>query len=322
MFKQLWRKKGVSYARGRVGIAVDVQGLCAVKLIDPLAARPRIEACAIRPVTGEGDWGPALAELVQEIEAEDLPAVAALSPPYASLHQIGLPEVPEAEMAGALKFRAHELSPIPLDDMVLDYIDIPGMRARAGERLGYCAIARLSQLRALRDAIKAAGMQLEAIDIKDMALRHLLGRFQPAEENGVLLFVGLEESRIIVARGELLYLFRSSPLGARQLQQGSLAQAEPQAQQRVEGLVLEIQRTLDFFDSHFTDPPPRHIWLAPDWPFMASLMRLLQGQLRLPLHVIALPERFDGSERLAGLVPDVSLLALGAALRPPQHGHG
>ncbi|MEO1751094.1 hypothetical protein [Thiofaba sp. EF100] len=331
MFGTGFLKRRKASAQGRVGIAIGAQGMLAVRVGRPFDPRPRIEACTYHPHVAEASWPQAFADLARDLSADGLPVVVSVNSQLASLLQLSLPDVPEAELASALKFRAREISPVPVDDMVLDYVEVPGIRARGGERTGYCAVARLSQMRALRDAIKASGMTLAAIDIKDMVLRHLLARFQPGEENGALLFIGAQGSRVIVARGDRLYLFRSSNIGAHHLegterrdplQQDRLEQGEGLALGRVEGLVLEIQRTLDFYDSHFTDPPPRQIWLAPDWPFIPHLARQLGDQLRLPVHEIALAEVFDGTQRLSGQPADLACLALGAVLRPRDERAG
>lgn len=305
--------------------------MLAVRVDSPFSPRPRIEACAYHPHAAEASWPQAFADFARDLSADGLPVVVSVNSQLASLLQLPLPEVPEAELASALKFRAREISPVPLDDMVLDYVEVPGMRTRGGERAGYCAVARLSQMRALRDALKASGMTLVAIDIEDMVLRHLLARFQPGEENGALLFIGAQGSRVIVARGDRLYLFRSSNIGAHHLggterrgppQQDRLDPGEGLSPRRVEGLVLEIQRTLDFYDSHFTDPPPRQIWLAPDWPFIPQLARQLGDQLRLLVREIALAEVFDNTQRLSEQPVDLVHLALGAILRPREEKAG
>jgi len=339
MFSTGFMKRSKASAQGRIGIAIGTQGILAVRVHSPFGPRPRIDACAYHAQATEDSFPQAFAGFARDLSANKLPVVVAVNAQWASLLQLPLPEVPEAEMASALKFRAREISPIPLDDMVLDYIEIPGMRARGGEKTGYCAVARLSQLRILRDALKPSGMTLEAIDIEDLVLRHLLARFQPEEENGALLFVGAQGSRLIIARGDRLYLFRSSNIGAHhlesltpqglrpegsegrdRLQQDRPDQDEELSLSRVEGLVLEIQRTLDFYDSYFTDPPPRQIWLAPEWPFTPRLAHQLGGQLRLPVREIVLADVFEGVQQIAGHPVDLAYLALGAALRPHEKG--
>lgn len=324
-------KRNKASAQGRVGMAIGAQGMLAVRVDSPFGPRPRIEACAYHSPASEASFPQAFADFARDLSADGLPVVVCVNSQLASLLQLSLPDVPEAELASALKFRAREISPVSVDDMVLDYVEVPGMRARGGEKTGYCAVARLSQMRALRDALKSSGMTLAAIDIEDMVLRHLLARFQPGEENGALLFVGAQGSRVIVARGDRLYLFRSSNIGAHHLegterrdplQQDRLDRGEGLSLGRVEGLALEIQRTLDFYDSHFTDPPPRQIWLAPGWPFIPHLARQLGDQLRLPLREIALADVFDGTQRIAGQPADLACLALGAVLRPRDERPG
>lgn len=307
-FRLGFLKRNKAATLSRVGIALGAQGMLAVRVNGPFGPHPRIEACAYVADVSDASLAQSFAEFARDLSAEDLPVVVSVHSQWASLLQLALPEVPDAELASALKFRVREISPIPLDDMVLDYVEVPAMRARAGEKMAYCAVARLSQMRVLRDAIKSSGMILKAIDIEDMALRHLLARFQPMEENGALLFFAAQGTRLIVARADRLYLFRTSNSGAQQL--------EGLPESRIEGLELDLQRTLDFYESHFTDSPPRHVWLAPNWLFVAQLVQKLNTRLRLPVHELALGEVFEGIERLEGHPPDLAYLALGAALRP------
>ncbi|MEW6445654.1 MAG: hypothetical protein ACOZAQ_00585 [Pseudomonadota bacterium] len=301
-------RRDESPAKARIGVALGVQGMLAVRVEQPFGARPKLTAAMHQAVSSENDWPGSFRALADSLSGSGVPTVVQVHTQLASLLQLTLPDVPEAERASALKFRARELSPIPLDDMALDYVEIPGMRMRGGEASGYCAVARLSQMRALRDAVKESSLRLEAIDVKDMALRHILARVQKPEENGALFFAGSHGARIIIARGDRLYLFRTSNLTAALLQN-----AQPE---RIETLLLDIQRTLDFYDSNFTDPPPRQLWLMPGWGFMPSIESLLTGQFRFPVRALRLAEVLDGAEQLDELPADLAALAVGAALRP------
>lgn len=297
-------------SQARVGITIGTQGILGVRVEQPFDQRPRLVAASYHPAEVDREWPKALRHLTEAMSAEGLPAVVQVHSQLASLLQLDLPNVPDAERASALKFRAREISPIPLDDMVLDYVEVPGMRARGTETMGYCAIARRSQMSFLRDAMKDAGLRLEAIDVKDMALRHLLARVQADGENGAVVFVGAHDSRISAARHDQLYLFRSSNI--------TIAQLDESGGERMEALMLEIQRTLDFYDSNFTDPPPRQLWLLPEWPSMPRLAQHLGAQLRLPVRELTLDKVLDGVEHLAGLPTDLASLAVGAALRPQE----
>lgn len=299
-------------ATSRIGITLGAQGMLAVRVAQPFGPRPLVEAASYQPATGEADWPQALHKMATDLAAHGLPTVIQVHGQLASLLQLAIPEVPEAERPSALKFRAREISPIPLDDMVVDYVELPGMRSRGGEATGYCAVARLSQMRALRDAVKDAGMKLEAIDLKDMVLRHLLARVQPADENGALLLLGEHSSHIIVARNDQLYLFRTSNIRAAQLAQPDL--------DRIDTLMLEIQRTLDFYDSNFTDPPPRRLWLLTGQTSMPHVAERLSGMMRLPMGELALDGVAEGTQHLAGHPGELACLALGAALRPRNEG--
>ena len=117
-------------SQARVGITIGTQGILGVRVEQPFDQRPRLVAASYHPAEVDREWPKALRHLTEAMSAEGLPAVVQVHSQLASLLQLDLPNVPDAERASALKFRAREISPIPLDDMVLDYVEVPGMRAR------------------------------------------------------------------------------------------------------------------------------------------------------------------------------------------------
>src|SRR3546814_2567505 len=103
-------------------------------------------------------------------------------------------------------------------DMLLDYVDVAGTRARGGEPPCYCAIASRERMTRLRDAVLGAGLNLEAIDVADMALSHVLGRAAGAGEAVSALVLGNQGLRFVIVNDGKLSLFRRSEEHTSELQ--------------------------------------------------------------------------------------------------------
>lgn len=298
----------------RIGIVVGPQGLVGARVAFPdgNSGRPRLLGIATYPSGSESDWSDGMRKLARDLSAQHLVAAVVPHAQLVSLLQLSAPPTPPAERAGALKFRAREVSQIPVEDMLLDYLDVPGTRARGSEPPTYCAIASRARMTLLRDAVLGAGMQLDAIDVADMALCHLLGRVATGGEALAGLWLGNQGLRFVIVHQHSLSLFRSSTLNAEHFRD-SIAD-------HVDQLLLELQRTIDFYESHYTTPPPKRLLLMPDWPFNQALVDALEPSLRVRPERFALSEVIVSAGMADGPAPDLVVLAIGAALRPGLGG--
>lgn len=294
----------------RIGIAVGPHGLVAVRITAPGRdnARPSVQAAAFFPSGAESDWPDGMRKLARDLSGSGLDTVVVPHAQLVSLMQLSIPPTPESERIGALKFRAREVSQVPVEDMLLDYVDVAGTRARGGEPPCYCAIASRERMIRLRDAVLGAGLQLQAIDVADMALSHILGRAAGEGEAISALILGNQGLRFVIVNEGKLSLFRSSTLTAEHFRNG--------LSENLDQLLLEVQRTVDFYESHYTTPPPKRLLLMPDWPFTEALVEALTPALRVRAERFSLDEVLAASDRLGSPAPDLMVLAVGAALRP------
>jgi MSHA biogenesis protein MshI len=289
---------------------VGPHGLVAVRVSVPARAddRPQVQASAFFPSGAESDWPDGMRKLARDLSGNGLDTVVVPHAQLVSLMQLSIPPTPESERIGALKFRAREVSQVPIEDMLLDYVDVAGTRARGGEPPCYCAIASRERMTRLRDAALGAGFHLEAIDVADMALSHVLGRAAGEGEAVSALVLGNQGLRFVIVNEGKLSLFRSSTLTAEHFRNGFA--------EHLDQLLLEVQRTIDFYESHYTTPPPKRLLLMPDWPFTEALAEALTPALRVRPEPFSLDEVLQSTDRLGSPAPDLMVLAVGAALRP------
>lgn len=301
-------------AGDHIGIAVGSHGLVAVRVGDSDGVRPRVLGSAFFPSGNEGDWADGMRKLVRDLDGKRLPATVVPHQGLVSLLQLSLPPTPDGERVGALKFRAREVSQIDVEDMLLDYVEVSGARVRGSEPPCYCAIASRARMTDLRDAVLAAGFDLRAIEVADTALCHLLARLAGQGEAIAGMLLATQGLRLVIVNEGGLSLFRSSTLNVERLRDD--------LESHLDQLLLEMQRTIDFYDSNYTTPLPRRLLLLPAWPFAPRLAELLAPSLRVRPEVLDPDEVIADAARADGPAPDLSLLAIAAALRPASGGVG
>ena len=262
----------------------------------------------------EGEEGlRGLSSLAQQRKARGIGAVTTLSHDEYTLVMVDQPDVPPAEMRAAVRWRLNEVLDFHVDDAGVDIFDVPGSAGARSNRV-YAVAARSAAIRRAVDEFTANGLSLAVIDIPEFALRNLAERL-PEDANGVAV-IALEAERGImtITRQSDLYLSRRLDFGtARLFGAGPVVDAANEGV--LDGLVIEIQRSLDYYERHFGQNPIQTIVLAPCAVPLAAARAYLQSQLGVTVREMDLNQLLTASEALDAATQAHCLLAIGSALR-------
>ncbi|MBE0597169.1 MAG: hypothetical protein IH614_07860 [Desulfuromonadales bacterium] len=313
---QFWSTTNKRPLRGLAGVCERPDGV-ALARVDRSGDSPRLAICTF---LDEATTDPAagLPELVRRQSLRGVSCVGVMEPRSYSLAQIELPDVPEAEINEAVRWLIKDLLDFPLEEAVIDHFPVPGVNV-ARSRLGYVVAAPRSAVRRLALLIRQARLRVAAIDIPEMALHQLAG-FLPEGDRGVaLLYPGRTRSLITVSRRGILYLSRTVGVGAADLTPLATEDGEggidPQLTDLLATMVLEVQRSLDFYESHFGQAPVAALAVAPMESPVPGMLSYLQRSLGVPVRSFDLGEIFPDCP-LSPAEQSRCLLAVGAALRP------
>lgn len=219
------------------------------------------------------------------------------------------PDVRPEELRAAIRWRIKDLIDFHIDDAIIDVFEIPDQRHVNRNRMMYAIAARAKRVSERAGLLSAAGLDVDVVDIPEMAVRNLAVLI-PEESRGLALIHLHDEGGIItLSRHGILYLTRRLDIGLRDF---NTADSARQAQ-LCESVLLEVQRSLDYYDSHFPHGPVAAIALSPTaaaTPLRDTLPQHLETPVLMPriedlLTFDEPPGELDGEE----------LLAIGAALR-------
>ena len=286
---------------------------CALALID--------HAAAGGPALARVDWlagaaartAPLLARHAREHHLGRIPCVSLVEATAYSLVLVDTPEVPPAELRAAMRWRVKELIDFHIDDAIIDIFDVPAADGRAARRT-YAVVARSERVQRVVATAQAAGLAIEVVDIPEFALRNLAVRL-PEDAAGVaLIHFDARQGLLTVTRRGALYFSRRLDCGRERLLQAGTS-LTPALEGLLDGLTIEIQRSLDFYERHFAQPAIGAIVLAGVPTPIDGMIEYLQSQLGIAtrwLDVAALCPAAGAPPRdvLARCV-----LAIGAALR-------
>lgn len=216
------------------------------------------------------------------------------------------PSVPASELREALRWRIRDLIDFPAEQAVLDAFLLPEDRSRGGKRMAYVAVAHRNLIEQRISQIAEARLDLKVIDVPELALRNLVYRVCDTERGVALVRLGGGTGSLHIVRGNDLHLARRFNVPY----EGGLLEDLPE-----DVLLLEIQRSLDYFERQMRQPPPGQIFLVGENLSEDKVTESLTGGLPMPLSLLDLEASMTLGDKVQAHTLTLCLPAIGAAMR-------
>ena len=274
------------------------------------SARPLLRHCAIHPAL-EIRAEHVLAPLAQGRDLSRAAVSAVLGTDEYQLVQIEAPEVPPEELRGAVRWKLKDIISFPASEAVIDVFEIPGQARYVESRMLYAVAARADAVERVVSLIKPRVRGFDVIDIPELCLRNIASLLPQDQQGVALISLGEHFAQLTLTCRGVLFLARRIDLGRRQ--EGS--PGETPGDLDVPSLALELQRSLDYYESHFDRPAIADIVVTSGDERAERLLGELVAATGHSVTLLDVEELFEVAE---GIEPDTrwpGLLALGAALR-------
>jgi MSHA biogenesis protein MshI len=283
----------------QVGLTLTHDGMCLVACNNRTAEDPfGLSLCKYSSIDASTD---PLAVLQQWVGAFDLNRACVtltLEQDAFEVFQIDKPDVPEADLQSALHWKLQEYISYPLSDAISDVMPAPSDRHGRTSTM-YVTAVRKELLEKRLEVIRAAGLEPVSIGIEQLALRDLLHHRLQALESVAALTIEQEVSRISIYDAQHYYFTRSIPMGSHMLLASNLSDRVELADQ----LALEVQRTMDYFDSYYGQAPVRKLYLLPQDTSLEWLTPELGSLIGLTCESILTSTERHSLDEAAALVP-------------------
>ena len=291
-------------AAALIGIECGPQGIALAQVERREDGSPLLQRCAFRAVP-PAEQEAALKALVQEHGLQDMPVNLLLHPADYQAHLLDAPEVAADELRDALRWKVRELVGNSLTDYVVDGFNLPEDAYRGRARRSFCAVLDKARMQAGERLVRQAGLRLQSIDITEMAFRNL-GLLAGAEGiNLGLLRLRSSEGLICIQNGSELYM-------SRRIEQGL-----DQAGEDFANVILEVQRSLDYYEGQLGKGYIARLLLLPMKRLGEPTLAALSSGLAVHVLPLRLAELFPGqpAAELDDAAQAFCIGAVGAALR-------
>lgn len=293
---RFWNRKKVGADR-MVGLDFYDDG-CAIVVLDRKGGQARVTAARWCPFDTGAEPAHVVREAVKALDVRGLPVCATLRHASYSLVQLEAPELGDEELRDAMKWRVGDLIDFPVEDAMVDVFRLPQSRRAGAPDLVYVVVARRDDVDELVELLTVAGLRIEAIDIVELAIRNLALQVDQPGRPRAYLHMQPGQTIVEIADGPQVYLSR------RVLQDFDEDADTVVLQAQMENLALEVQRSLDYFESQYAlGAADRLAVITTDSQLYAAFSRVAESFLTVRT------ERFD-FERVAHQ-PGVDLANLG-----------
>lgn len=292
---------------GLAAIGLLEHGACLVQVVHGHGGHPRLTACDYRPWGTDGE-PKVLARLAADHGLKRTRCTTLLAHNEYSLLVTEAPEVQAGELKTALRWRVKDLIDFSIDEATLDIFDVPGAAAAGRAREVYAVAARNTAIQRQADLLTRCGINLDIIDIPELAQRNLAALLAADQKGVVLLSFSAHGGLMTLTKNGKLYLSRNLDVGLDRLRTA-------EAPGYLSRIVLEVQRSLDYFENHFRETPITHLVLAPSALDIPNLAGYLGGNLSVQVEIMDLTLLLDYATAVPAELATLGLATLGAALR-------
>jgi MSHA biogenesis protein MshI len=307
---QFFKKKAKSNSRVGLIVASDQLALAHMGEVDGAPYLFDFERVALQ---SERDAGKALEKLVKDMGLENKQCSYVLNRKDYNLHLVEAPEVEASELRSAVRWKIKDLLDMKVEDAAIDVFQVPEDAYR-GRQMVYVVASLKSKIQNIVNMVTQSGLELAVIDIPELVMRNLSSRYID-DENGVA-FMDLRRngSTMNITRKGELYLSRRIN-----------TQLEPEVMQSMEWaglkdrLILEIQRSLDYYESQMGQKQISRIVIAQRQQDGAAMAEALNGSLNAQVTVLNLAEHLDSAVELSLEDQQVGMSAIGATLRSKKN---
>ena len=237
------------------------------------------------------------------------------------------PEVEDKELNQAMRWKLKDNTDVNIENSIVDVFPIPGQRERGRQPMAYVVSAEKKLLKDYVSLVEKNDLSLKSIDITAMALRNIASKL-PEDEQGVV-FLSLYSKRglLSLSRRGNLYLARDLEVGFENFAENTVTAVsavdemeiegfQSATQQNLEQIVLEVQRSMDYYERYFAQPPIQNLILAPMPVSVPGLTDEIANQLGMKVRELDVGEVIDVQQNnVERELQSKCLPAIGAALR-------
>ena len=290
----------------QLGISVDEERV-AVAIANHESDPPTISQVLTLPL--EKSLKATLQQAIKQTNATDAQAVFGLKVHDSKFHKVQKPNIPEEERNTSLLFLMKDRLGQAVDNTMIGCIDYPE-GCRHDDQLMVFEVNK-PHIASLVEAGHGCGLNIDAIDVVELLYGDLI--YSEEEMHKGIGFIVEHDTgvHLLLYRDHSLYLIRR----LQDISDLLSCLPAPGNAQMADALTLEVQRTLDYYDSLMGQPTPANLYIMPSISDMTALAEYLNASLAPSVSMLDLNNLLDLPEALDYASQQDVVVAVAASLR-------
>ncbi len=294
----------------QVGLYFADDGIAVAEIDSTADAAPVIKCCDFITASDSAEQLNLLTRYIREHNLKNQSCIVVLDNTQYNLFQMPVPAVEDSELKSALRWNISDLLNYPVDEAVIDVFRVPVQQHR--EAKAYVVATHRENLEKTVSFIRKTGLILRTIDIEELSLGNIIEQLEGQERGMAVLYFGQNQGVISLYSNSDLYLSRKIDTGLNRIEEMQSIGTENQI---YESIILELQRSLDFYESEYARAPINKIVVAPRHPVLQGFCDYVSSNAGLGIELINLAQIFSTATELDDENQVKCLLAIAAASR-------
>ncbi len=241
-----------------------------------------LQLCDVLPVDKLDQLRGVFEQFATTYHLHNCPTQITLAPSYYQLLQIDQPKVGEKELANAAKWLVKDLIDFPVSEAVIGAF--PVLNRPGATKKCTAVVGKVNEIAAIRSAAEQAEFDLLGIGITELTLNAILSQ-QKQADHGVGMVVLQPNTHLLCVSSEgILHFSRNLSVD---YGQPILEKAD-----ELDKLALDIQRSLDYYQSHLQQPMPASVLLVDSGDDDEMLVEQINNRITIPLGLFDFSEFF------------------------------
>jgi MSHA biogenesis protein MshI len=298
----------------QVGIYHTAEGIAVAEMELSDDSQPRLKSVEYITSSETSERLRRLHQYIKQRGLKKQPCVVVLEDTHYNLIQMPVPPVEESELTSALRWSVKDHIDYPVEEAVIDVFRVPVQEHR--EAKVYVVATPRDEILQTIDFIRKTGLILNTIDIEELSLGNIVEQMEGQERGVAVLHFGQQHGSISLYRDSALYLSRKIDTGLKRIEEIQMQGTSPGAAEQIyESILLELQRSLDFYESEFARAPISRLVVAPRHPVLQGFCDYVGSHSGLAIELINLAQIYTDTTELNDENQANCLLAIAAASR-------
>jgi MSHA biogenesis protein MshI len=253
----------------------------------------RIRLWDFLPAAGEAEQQRLLCEWVEQHRLRKSPCHCLMAPHDVQILQLERPPVEENELAEAIKWKIKDLIGFDVEQAVIEVFELPPRPKNPRQQIN-AVVCSEPVVRAYIDRVTGCGLDLKVLDVQELALRNLRRVMTFPEKRSLALLDFLDhEGLLTLYHGPNLHVARDFKIGLHDIES-----AGEDSEALYDQVLLELQRSMDYFESTYELPLPRRLLMYPQRQKTERMAKYLQNFVGFDVDFISL-QRVGGETAMA-----------------------